>query len=533
MSFPSGPARYLSAALLLALPASSAFALRVEKLHRVYAASGRSVDLEVASGFAIARFAADASTAAAAAALRGSGFSLVKYYPRFDYSLVSLPSGMSVEDGLARLKALPVVASAAPDRVFRPSRVPDDPYVGSQYALSRVQAFGAWEYETGFSSRVTVAFIDTGIDSTHPELSGKMTGTSRYFTPTSDSVASDDQPPTPACDHATRAAGVAGASADNATGIAGMSWGAKLLSLRVFSASDCSGDCSQYTCATTEDAIGAAIDDTIPKNGTAAYGKIIINMSLGSQGDCSNTGFHPLQTAVNSAVSAGLMLFAASGNEGAGFMDSPANCAGVYAVGATDAQDNLAYFSDSDPQMAVRGLTAPGVDVYTTDMGGGYALASGTSFASPMAAGLAALLWSAKPYDTPAQIFDLMKNSADDLGPPGPDNGYGWGRIDALKAMRLAETGSLSFTGAFKAVAYPNPFRPKTQRLVSFTIPGKIFGPNAQVKVYTSEGELVRKLDGLAWDGKNDSGSDVASGVYLFRMKTDNGSALGKLALIR
>lgn len=528
----SVPARSLLAALLLALPASSAFALRVEKLRRVYAASGRSADLEVASGFAIARFSAGVSTAAASAALGAAGFSLVRYFPRFDYSLIRIPGGLSVADGLARLKALPVVASAAPDRVFRPARVPDDPYVGGQYALSRVQAFGAWEFETGFSSRVTVAFIDTGIDSTHPELSGKMVGTSRYFTPTSDSVASDDQP-IPACDHATRAAGVAAASADNAMGIAGMSWGAKLLSLRVFSASDCSGDCSQYTCGTTEDAIGAAIDDVIPKNNTPPYGKIIINMSLGSQGDCSDTGFHPLQTAVNSAVSAGLMLFAASGNEGAGYMDSPANCAGVYAIGATDAQDNLAYFSDSDPQMAVRGLTAPGVDVYTTDMGGGYALASGTSFASPMAAGLAALLWSAKPSDSPSQIFDLMKNSADDLGAPGPDYAFGWGRINALKAMRLAETGSLSFTGASKAVAYPDPFRPKTQRMVSFTIPGKIFGPSAQVKVYTSEGELVRKLDGLAWDGKNDSGSDVASGVYIFRMKTDNGSALGKLALIR
>ncbi len=531
MSF-SATARSTLAALLLALPASSAFGLRVERLHRVYAASGRGVDLEVASGFAIARFTAGTSTAAAVAALRGSGFALVRYFPRFDYSLVRLPAGLAVEDGLARLKAMPVVASAAPDRVFRPRRVPDDPYVGNQYALSRVQAFGAWEYETGFSSRVTIAFIDTGIDSTHPELSGKMVGTSRYFTPASASVAYDDTP-TPACDHATRTAGVAAASADNATGIAGMSWGAKLLSLRVFSASDCSGDCSQNTCVTTEDAIGAAIDDTIPKNNIAPYGKIIINISLGSHGDCSDTGFHPLQTAVNSAVSAGLMIFAAAGNEGAGYMDSPANCAGVYAVGATDAQDNLAYFSDSDPQMAVRGLTAPGVDVYTTDLDKGYALVSGTSFASPLAAGLAALLWSAKPYDTPAQIFDLMKNSADDLGPPGPDNSYGWGRINALKAMRLAETGSLSFTGASKAVAYPNPFRPKIQRLVSFTIPGKIFGPNAQVKVYTSEGELVKKLDGLAWDGKNDSGNDVASGVYLFRMKTDNGSALGKLALIR
>ncbi len=515
-------------------------ALKVEKLSRARAASGEAYPQEVAAGAALVRFKPGVSTVAAAAELLEAGFSVVRYYPRFDYSLVSLPEGMGVSAGLEKLASFASVDSSAPDRVFRPARVPDDPYVYTQYALSKLQAFGAWEYETGVSSRVTIAVIDTGINSAHPDLSGKMTGTSRYFTPASSSVPSDDQPPLQACNHATRVAGVAAASAGNGVGVAGLSWGAKLVSLRVFDPADCDSNCCSpahdcYTnnCGTTEDAIGAAIDDIIPHHNTAEYGKIVVNISLGDTGSCSDSGLHPLQTAVTAAVNAGLMIFAAAGNEGYGYIDSPANCTGVYAVAATDSSDYIASFSNSDPTMVSKGLSAPGVGVLTTDLNGGYASASGTSFASPMAAGLAALVWSAKPSYTPAQVFDVMKNSADDLGPAGPDRDYGWGRINALKALRLASTGSKDSAVSRKASAYPNPFRPKTQALVTFTVPDSDLAGGAEVKVYTSEGELVKKLDSMAWDGRNSAGEPAASGVYIFRVKTDKDSRTGTFALIR
>lgn len=280
--------------------------------------------------------------------------------------------------------------------------------------------------------------------------------------------------------------------------------------------------------------MAAAIDDIIPLHNTAQIGKIVVNMSIGcpyneSCGSCSGA----LQTAVNSAVSAGMIIFAAAGNGGAPFIDSPANCTGIIAVGATDIDDSLASFTNSDTLMLTKGLTAPGVDLYTTDIGSGYASASGTSFSSPLTAGLAALLWSARPDLSGVQIFDAIKNSADDLGAAGPDRDYGYGRINALKAMRLAVTGSTEFAGTHKAVAYPNPFRPKTHRLVSFTVPVEIAAPNTEVKIYTSEGELIKKIIGLAWNGKNEAGAPVASGVYIFRVKTDKDAAMGKVALIR
>jgi len=359
-----------------------------------------------------------------------------------------------------------------------------------------------------------------------------MVGTSRIFNIDTGGV-SPNQPSTPACNHATRAAGVAAAAADNAAGVAGISWGAKLISLKVFDDASCDDDCSNFSCATSEFSIAAAINDVKDKHNGADLGKVIINLSLGSPGSCSDDFPVKLQTAITAAVGNGLLLFAASGNDGASVIDSPANCAGVVSVGATDLQDNLASFSNIGTEMLATGLTAPGVSLNTTDMGGGYAPASGTSFSSPLAAGLAALVWSAKPSFTASQVFDTLKNSADDLGAAGPDRDFGWGRINALKALRLAVTGSKNFAGTNKAVAYPNPFRPKTHHLVSFTIPEAMTAPNVEVKVYTSEGELVKKLEVLSWDGKNDAGAAVASGVYLFRVKTDKDAAVGKFALIR
>ncbi len=538
MRFPRRAAAWLGCLVVLA-PAGRAHALKIERLARFSPASGTASYQEVASGSAVVRFKTGVSSSTYASLLEPSGFKILVNFERFNWSVVGLPSGLSVASGLQALRSMPQVEWAEPNGVYRAAKIPNDPFVGRQYALAQVQAFGAWEYETGFSSRTTIAFIDTGIDGHNSELKVKLSSTtSRAFTPESLPVSSYDDPPTPACNHATHAAGAAAASSDNSAGIAGISWGANLISLKVFSDSDCdinccsaAHDCNRYTntCGTTQSAIAAAINDIIPFQDSAGLGKIVVNISLGQPGGCPNG----LQTAVTAAVSKGLLLFAAAGNDGLGVIDSPANCAGVHAVGATDSLARLASFSNTGTEMLADGITAPGVDVYTTDLADGYVYASGTSFSSPMAAGLAALLWSAKPGKGAADIWGYMKDSADDLGTPGPDWDFGWGRINALKAMRLAVTGSSQFAGTSKAVAYPNPFRPKTQRLATFSIPDRLLGSGVEVKVYTAEGELVKKLDSAAWDGRNEAGAAVASGVYIFRIKTDKDSAVGKLALIR
>ncbi|PIU19988.1 MAG: hypothetical protein COT18_04520 [Elusimicrobia bacterium CG08_land_8_20_14_0_20_59_10] len=526
------PARRFLLLLLLALPLQSAYALRVERYFSASAAGGKGI--EVARGSSLVRFKTGISSSAAAQVLSAAGFQVRNQLKGLGWVSVSLPAGMSVSQGLSLLQGTGIIEAAVPNRVYRPSRVPSDPFLGSQYALSRIEAYGAWEYGTGFPGTVpvTVAMIDTGIDGTHPELKDKLVGTSRAFTPEASPTASDDDLLTPVCNHATRGAGVAAAEADNAAGIAGVSWGAQLISMKVFDSADCYSDCENKPgriCATTDEAIALAIVELNALHDTPALGKIVVNISLGDSGSCSS----PLQSAIAAAHTTGLMVIAAAGNGYASEIDSPASCPYVIAVGATDNTDSLAAFSNSDTLMISRGLTAPGVEIYTTDISSGYAPASGTSFSSPMTAGLAALLWAAKPSASNDDVKGYMMDSADDLGAAGPDRYYGHGRINALKAMRLA-LGLRDANGTdSRAVAYPNPFRPKRDRRATFTVPEPLLSANSEVKIYTTEGELVRKLDALDWDGRNDAGIEAASGVYIFRVKTDNGVSVGKMALIR
>jgi len=506
------------------------FALKTEKLFPASpapAVSGHTKNaVEVASGKLFVRFKAGTGAETKKKSLADAGFSLLKEFESIGWTLISLPDGMTVASALALAKNIPVLQDAEPDRAYRVKKTPNDPLFSSQYALSRVQAASAWEYDTGSSNTVTVAVLDTGIDGTHPELSGKLIGVSQFFDPNAPYAQSANQPPTPACNHATRASGVAAASTDNNNGIAGMSWGAKLISLKVFSDADCPDDCYDADCATDDPQIIDAIDYAR----LSLSGNVVINMSLGSPYFCSPA----LQTAINQAYSTNRMLLvAASGNESS-LVDSPANCTNVVPVGATDEWDNLASFSNYGPEMTQRGLTAPGVGLLTTDLSGGYATASGTSFSAPMVSGLAALIWSVKPSLTNGQVWDVMKNSADDLGLMGADAQYGFGRINASHAMQYALTNTFSdFLGKYKAYAYPNPFRPKTDHMVTFTVPTDVSGGNPEIRIYTQEGELVKKLTSPAWDGKNETGFSVASGVYIFYLKTDKGNAKGKFAVIR
>jgi len=513
------------------------FALKTEKLFLASpAASGQSkTAVEAASGMIFARFKAGTGAETKKKSLADAGFRLLKEFEFTGWTLIGLPDGMTVARGIALAKNIPGLQAAEPDRAYRVNRTPNDTSLSSQYALlsgaGGVDALRAWSLETGSSNIVTVALIDTGIDGTHPDLSGKLIGPSQFFDPGDPPYAPSPDAPTPACNHATRAAGVAAASTDNGIGIAGMSWGAKLISLKVFNDNDCTPDCDDKnglnSCGTHDATIIAAID--YARDNLLSTGKVIINMSLGSPGACGG----PLQGAIDWAHTAGLLLVAASGNESSS-VDSPANCDHVIPVGATDSGDNLAYFSNYGSAMTAGGLMAPGVSLLTTDLSGGYAYASGTSFSAPMVSGLAALIWSARPSLINDQVWDVMKNSADDLGPMGADVQYGRGRINAFNAIQYALSGTFTdFHGKYKAYAYPNPFRPKTDHLVTFTIPTDVLGNNPELKIYTQEGELVKKLSSPGWDGKTEAGFSAASGVYIFYLKTDKGSAKGKFAVLR
>ncbi len=527
--------RPLVAALLLAL-APGARALQTETIGSAVlgpAMLPAGQVLTVVSGQALVRLSSGTTTAqldaglASLAATRGMDLG-------GGWHAVHLAPGQAVSSGLLMLRGLAGVAAADPSRVYSVERTPNDPSVSSQYALSQVSAFAGWEFEVGSSSRVTVAVIDTGIDGTHPDLSAKLTNTaSRQFNATTGAESAND-PPTPACNHGTRVAGVAAASTDNGAQVAGMSWGAQLLSLKVF---DPCGDLNCVGCQTGDLALIAAINRAAALQDTAAVGKVVVNMSLGGVGACPAA----VQTAITNAVNAGVVVVASAGNNG-GAVNNPGNCEGVIPVGATDSNNNIAAFSSRGAELAANGLVAPGVAVLTTDQGGGTANATGTSFSAPMVSGLASLVLAAKPTYTPAQVSAAIRGGAASIGVASygvASSGAlgttsGAGRMDAYRSMRLAVKGTLAgFDGEEKPIAFPNPFKPSEIGSVAFAIPPSLQGASVAIKIYTLDGTFVREVNGLSWNGKNAEGGSVASGTYVFVVTTSAGTGRGRFSVLR
>jgi len=527
---------------------AEAQALKVEKLGGRFAAGagerpGR--ELEVTAGEAFVKFKAGTSVAQRSTGLERFGARALK---EFDggWTLVALPPGMPVGAGLGFLLSLSEVEAAEPNQVHRALRTPNDPSLPAQWHLSAVNAASAWEYEVGASSLVTIAVMDSGIDGSHPELSGKLVvGKSRWFSPNipADTYTGEgpDSPPTAACDHATMVSGVAAAASDNGAGIAGASWGARLVSLKVFNDADCTCDLNcnalcQANCGTNDATMIAALDHARTTLLPSGVGRLIVNISLGGAGLCTAA----LQTAVDNAVGAGIVLIAAAGNDG-GDVHSPAKCGNVIPVGATDMNNNIAAFSSRGTALATNGVVAPGVSIYTTYpvSAGSYHTTQGTSFSAPLVSGIAALILANKPTFTVTQVKDTLRGSAVSIGgmsaqavPQGSASGAGL--VNAFRAMRLAQGTLSSFEGDQKSIAFPNPFRPSRHGSATFTVPPSLAGRNLKIKIFTPDGQLVRDLGArTTWDGRNAAGREVASGTYLFLVSTDSGSQRGRIAVIR
>jgi len=255
---------------------------------------------------------------------------------------------------------------------------------------------------------VKVAIIDSGIDYTHPDLDDNYVG--GY-----DFVNSDNDPMDDA-GHGTHVAGTVAAEDDGA-GVVGVAPEAELYALKVLGA-DGSGDYSDVIAA-----LQWVVDNGIQ----------VTNNSYGSSGDPGET----VKTAFDNAEAAGVLNVCAAGNSGnpPGRGDNviyPARYASCIAVAATNQDDKRTRFSSTGPDVE---LAAPGVDILSTYIGGGYATGDGTSMAAPHVAGTAALAIAAGITD----VRGALVSTADDLGDSGWDTKYGYGLVDADEAAGVPE----------------------------------------------------------------------------------------------
>ena len=296
----------------------------------------------------------------------------------------------------------------------------NDPYYDDQYALDMMNIPEAWTVTEG-SSEVLIAIIDTGIDTDHQEFIGRISPLS-YNSRTKMTVESSLSHIEDDNGHGTHVAGVIGANKNNNVGISGIVQQSMLLIIKANNADDP---------LTLDDESDNFMDASIAEGIHYAriHGADIINLSLGTSSINALT-----RDAVEAAISAGIIVVGASGNDGDSTRYYPASYPGVISVGSVDSNRIRSSFSNFNEALDI---VAPGEGIVTTGLNNSYFSVSGTSLAAPQIAGVFGLLVSAYPTFTSTQIMELLINSTVDLGTLGYDIYYGYGLVDAANALSI------------------------------------------------------------------------------------------------
>lgn len=349
---------------------------------------------------------ADMPEAALHALISAHGGRGERNIPQLNARVVRLPA-KAAEKALEAIAKHKNVEYVEPDFTATALNTANDPQFtsGNQWALQKIAAPLAWNTTVG-SSNVIVAVIDSGVTATHPDLAGKVLPGYDFIN--NDADATDDN------GHGTAVAGLIGAATNNGIGMAGVSWNSMILPVKALGA-DGNGSYSAIS-----NAIIWAAD----------RGARVINLSLG--GTAAST---TLQNAVNYAWNRNCVVIAAAGNSGNDIPQYPGACNNVVAVSATNSSDVRPSWSNFGSYVDI---SAPGVNVLTLQGANSYSNWNGTSFSSPITAGVVALMASANSSLNNAALVNTLLANADDIGTAGYDVYYGNGRVNANRAVQAA-----------------------------------------------------------------------------------------------
>jgi serine protease len=430
-----------------------------------------------------ARAGAEARVQHAARLSQRLGLALVDGHEIAPRTQVLHAHGLRSSELVARLKADPDVEYAEVDQRVRIAAAPNDPlYPGGQTSItpevgqwylrapdatfvSAIGAEAAWDITPG-SPAIVVAVLDTGVRPDHPDLAGKLLpgydfvseDSTGVFSTANDGDGRDADPSDPgdwvtaaedaevggvfhgcsgggAIDsswHGTQTAGLSGAATDNGIGMASVGRNVRVLPVRVL------GKCGGYLSDVVAGMRWAAGLSSIPvANPNPAR---IVNLSLGSTGPCAGTSY---ESAVSDLVAAGVVVVAAAGNDTGRAVGKPANCAGAIGVGGLRHIGTKVGYSDLGAEIAISapagncvneslpclyplltttntGATIPAAHTYSS---GGNDASIGTSFSAPLVTGTVALMLSANPALTPAQVRAALMSSARPFPTSGADPG--------------------------------------------------------------------------------------------------------------
>ena len=463
---------------------------------------------------------------------------------------VQSASGESAEATLARLRADPDVESADMDQRRFPHAVPNDPLFTGQWYEQATQPAGidavtAWDTTTGRSD-VVIAELDTGVRYDHPDLlaasaNGRLLPGYDFVTTPAvandgdgrDADASDPGDWVTSADaatatfsgctvensswHGTRVAGILGALSNNATGITGITWQPKILPVRVLG--KCGGVDSDILDAMRW-AAGLHVTG-VPDNTHPAQ---IINMSLGGTGACTAAE----QTVINEVVAAGVTVVISAGNEG-GPVDSPANCVGVAGIAGIRQVGTKVGFSSLGPEAALaapagncvnasgaclfsidtsinNGTTTPTTNGYTDQLNPNL----GTSFSSPIVAGIAGLMTSVNSNLRPAQLIARLKEGAKPF-PVSTDTTVQSCHVPASSAdLQTAECNCTTSTCGAGMANAPGAIKAALRPIAAIAVPATVSaGQNVSLAGTGSAAACTHTITTYAWSNVGNSTNPI------------------------
>lgn len=299
-----------------------------------------------------------------------------------------------------------------------PAVTPNDPYLPQQWHLAHIHMPEAWAVSTG-SGATVLAVVDSGVAFDHEDLRDKLLPGVNLVDPS--------QPPADDSGHGTFAAGVAAAAGNNALGVSGVDWGARILPVKVLDAAGAS------TFARAAAGIRWAVD-----NGA----RVVL------VGFVSPAPSPELDEAVTYAWRRGALVVAPVGDDGLDAPTYPAASPFVVGVGGTDRADAVLPTSNRGPGVA---LVAPAVEIVGPHTAAPYVASRGTIAAAAQVAGLATLIWATSPALSNVDVAGLLLRTADDLGAPGRDDEAGWGRLNAARALGALQASTPAFPARFAA----------------------------------------------------------------------------------